>query len=296
MLPEPRAPMPFVVGSPRSGTTMLRLMLDAHPDLAIPPETGFVPAVAALSGEGHALRRRTFETITAFPPDAPAWVDFGVSREQLWELLRAIEPFDAADGVRAFYRCYADRFGKPRAGDKTPTNLHHLEAITQLLPEARFVHIIRDGRDVALSLRGMWFAPGRDIESLAAQWSRDVALFATAPPAPDRYLEVRFEDLVCEPRRELARVCAFLELAFDDGMLESHHRAEQRLEEHRERRRVDGTLVVSREQRLLQQARVRSAPDPSRIGVWRLEMSASELRRFHAVAGTQLAELGYEVH
>ncbi len=98
-----RAPMPIVVGSPRSGTTLLRFMLDAHPELAIPPETGFLPAVAKLTGEGGELREAFFRLVTAYPAEAPAWPDFGIEREAFRAELSTIEPFGVADGVRAFY-------------------------------------------------------------------------------------------------------------------------------------------------------------------------------------------------
>ena len=74
------------------------------------------------------------------------------------------------DGVRTFYRLYSQAHGKVRAGDKTPGYVQHIGAIGELLPEARFIHIIRDGRGAMASLRTMWFAPSRDISDLARFW------------------------------------------------------------------------------------------------------------------------------
>ena len=78
------SPMPIIVGSPRSGTTLLRFMLDAHPDLAIPPETGFLPTIQTLTGTDDSLRQLFHETITSFPPEAPGWSDFGIAVEEFW--------------------------------------------------------------------------------------------------------------------------------------------------------------------------------------------------------------------
>src|SRR3990167_7570563 len=142
---RPPLPMPVIVGAPRSGTTLLRLMLDAHPDLAIPPETGFVVAASALDASTSDLRARFLDTVTAFPPQAPNWEDFGLAREALAEAVQALEPFTVADGLRAFYRLYAQRLGKPRWGEKTPDYSLHIDAIAALLPEARFVHLILAG-------------------------------------------------------------------------------------------------------------------------------------------------------
>src|SRR5688572_7375160 len=163
----PCAPLPMIVGSPRSGTTLLRLMLDAHPELAIPPETGFLVLGEQLAEEGEAARDQFFAAVTGYPPDAPAWLDFGIPAETFRLRLRQLDPFTVSDGFRLFYRMYAQRFGKPRGGDKTPMYCRHLQAIERLLPEARFVHIIRDGRDAAVSLRRQWFSPGHDIQTQA---------------------------------------------------------------------------------------------------------------------------------
>ena len=156
--PDPEtAPLPFIVGSPRSGTTLLRLMLDAHPLLTIPPETHFLPAVLELTGAGEALRQAFLRCIV----DGPRWNDFHLSEETFERRLQAIEPFDLTHGLHAFYRMYGERQQKPRWGDKTPGYVLHLRRIAGVLPTARFIHLIRDGRDVAASLRKLWWGPGR---------------------------------------------------------------------------------------------------------------------------------------
>ncbi len=138
-------------------------MLDAHAELAIPPETGFLTLGGSFQSVADKLREEFFEAIMTFPPEAPAWGDFGISRERLWSVLHGIAPFSVAEGFRAFYRAYAERFGKGR-----------WNTVEEVLPESHFIHVIRDGRDVALSLRQMWFSPGDDIETLAAHWKNCV--------------------------------------------------------------------------------------------------------------------------
>jgi hypothetical protein len=190
---------------------------------------------------------------------------------------------------------YAARFGKRRWGDKTPLYGLHLEAIATLLPEARFVHVIRDGRDTALSLRHLWFSPGKSIHTLAAYW-RNVVSTARAQGAGRRhYLEVRYEDLVLQTERALREICGFLELDYEPCMLRYFERTPERLREHRERLRKDGQLVVSQEQRWQQQRRTTQPPDPSRIGGWKCSMTREEQSQFAEVAGDLLLELGYEL-
>jgi len=287
--------MPIIIGSPRSGTTLLRFMLDSHAELAIPPETGFLSLGPKFRGRGDALREKFFHALTNFPREAPAWPDFEIPEESFRSSLAEIEPFTAAEGYRAFYRLYAARCGKSRWGDKTPLYCMELRAIRKILPEARFIHIIRDGRDAALSLRRMWFSPGRDIEKQAAYW-RDCVLAARGAGLgrPD-YVEVRYEDLILNTRETLNRICAFIELDYDDAMLSYYTRTPERLKEHKGRSLSDGTVLLSQEQRLGQQKRTMEPPDPACVFAWRSAMSADEKERFRLVAGDLLRELGYEV-
>lgn len=287
--------MPIIVGSPRSGTTLLRFMLDAHPELAIPPETGFVAGCSQITSSGARLRQEFFDLVTRFPPDAPAWEDFEISREVFWASLARIDPFTISEGLRAFYQLYASRFGKPRWGDKTPLYCHRLETVERFLPEARFIHIIRDGRDVALSLRPMRFSPGDDIELLAKYWSRLVLTAREQGVRCRHYVEIRYEELVENTRPVLERLCTYLGLEFDEQMLHYYERTPDRLREHKGRFGSDGTLQLTQEQRYLQQQRTTVAPDRSRVRAWRHEMSREERMMFDVVAGDVLRELGYEV-
>lgn len=287
-------PMPFIVGVPRSGTTLLRLMLDAHPLLAIPPETGFLSIAAQMPPDSRAAREAFASALVAFPPDAPAWGDFGIAEDAFRDRLYQLDSFTPADGFRLFYRMYAARFGKPRYGDKTPLYAQQLVSIESILPEARFIHLLRDGRDVAISLRRQWFSPGESIETQARYW-RDVIVAARVQGRQVRnYLEVRYEDLLRDPAIVLGRIAAFTDLPFHDAMLRHHEFAAERLAEHGERRRPDQSIVVTREQRAAQQRTTRGPLDDRWIGGWREKLSADEQARYLSVAGELLAELGYE--
>lgn len=285
--------MPVIVGAPRSGTTLLRFMLDSHPQLAIPPETGFLIPAATLVDD-RVDPRELYRLITNYPPDFPGWDDFGVAREQLWREMERLEPFTVAGAVRAFYRLYAQKQNKPRYGDKTPVYCGHIAAIGRLLPEARFIHILRDGRDVALSLRKTWFAPGKDMTTLARHWREIVLSGREAGMAPDRYCEVRYEELVRAPQAILETVCRFIALPFDPASLSYWTRTPERLREHKTRRRLDGSVVVTHEQRLEQQRLTMRPPQADRISAWRTEMTPAERAEFHSAAGDLLGELGYE--
>jgi hypothetical protein len=287
--------MPVIVGAPRSGTTLLRFMLDSHPELAIPPETGFLVLGATLKGRRDELREKFFHALVNYPADAPAWLDFGIPKEVFRAALAEIPSFTVAEGFRTFYRLYAARFDKPRWGEKTPLYCKSLDEIRKVLPEARFIHIIRDGRDAALSLRRMWFSPGWEIETQAAYW-RDCVLAARRAGLgrPD-YIEVRYESLILETRETLKQICAFIELDYDDQMPRYYTRTPERLKEHQGRTLSDGIPLLTQEQRLSQQWLTTKPPDPARVFSWKLAMNAEESGRFNLVARDLLRELGYEV-
>ncbi|MEA2430078.1 MAG: hypothetical protein QOI19_551 [Thermoleophilaceae bacterium] len=286
---DEQPPAPFVVGVPRSGTTLLRLQLDAHPELAIPAETGFGALVASLA---HRRLDRTelLEKLVAWP----TWPDLGVAPDELAEAFSGVEQWNVGNGLRAYYRTYAARHGKPRWGDKTPTHAARLPSIARILPEARFIHLIRDGRDVVASLRGLPFAPGDGgVAAIAATWrdtlDRTRRLGARVP----HYREVRYERLVAEPEAVLRELCDYLELEFDVAMLRAHERATERLREMSSITVEPGGAI-----RLPGGARIeshtREPPDPSRAGRWREALTEHDVAVFERLAGGALAAEGYQ--
>ena len=270
-------------------------MLDAHSELAIPPETGFLTLGQQLRGTGDKLRENFYKAIVSYGEPIPSWPDFDISEEAFWSALSEIKRFNVSEGFRTFYRLYATQRKKPRWGDKTPIYCKHINTIRQLLPEARFVHIIRDGRDAALSLRHLWFSPGWEIETQASYWRDCVVAARHAGAGHADYMEIRYEDLVLNTREVLERVCAHVDLGFEDSMLKYYEQASERLKEHKGRSRSDGTTFLTQEERLQQQQRVTQPPDPTCVFAWKRTMDAEERRQFQIVAGDLLKELGYEV-
>ncbi len=285
-----RLPVPFIVGCGRSGTTLLRLMLDAHPEVAIPPETNFLSSVGTLRGRDEALRNALFQHIVQHE----TWPDFGLCSEDFCRQLADVRPFTISDGLRCFYEAYAAKFGKRRWGDKTPPYCDHLRKIHRLLPEARFLHLIRDRRDVAMSMRGMLWSPGDDVESLARYWCQAVTAARQPAKRCPHYLEVRYEQLVLNLSETLRAVCDFLQLEFSTEMERYHANARERLDEVESRLNAQGTVVVTKTQRLQHHRLTSQPPQASRIGRWKSEMTSDEQVRFVNVAGPLLAELGYE--
>ena len=265
----------IVLGVSRSGTTLLRVILDRSPGLAIPDESFFVPLLA----------RRHGKTIDAesFLEDLariPTIRDWGVAVADVAPRIRSGMP--TGDAVAAIFETYAAAAGKPRWGDKTPMYMRHLPLLARLFPDAQYVHLIRDGRDAALSFLQMpegtftrtWAHPTTPAQ-FACLWRKEVADARALGRrlGAGRYHEVRYEELVASPEDVVRGICAFASIPFEPAMLD-----------------YTGAVDVSakpHQQRLL-------TPPTSGVRSWREDMEAADVEAFEAVAGDLLAELGYE--
>ncbi len=267
-------PPVVILGVSRSGTTLLKEMLDGHSELAIPSESYFIPQLWDRHGDR---------------PDPDAFLadlgrlarvgEWGLTPDLISERMPAKPDF--AQAVQAVYLAYAQRHGKRRFGDKTPSYMQRLGLLERAFPGARYVHLIRDGRDAGLSFvalrrrpRFNWARP-RGLGAFAAQWRLEVAGARSfgRDDADGRYLEIRFDDLVAAPEKTLGAVCSFLGLDFEPAMLEYHERFSA------------GHPI--------DHASLARPPDPG-VRRWREEMSDRDQRRFEAIAGDVLTQLGYE--
>jgi hypothetical protein len=264
-----------LLGVSRSGTTLLRVVLDRSPGIAIPDESFFVPLLARRHG-------RTIEA-ASFLDDVsriPTIRDWKVGLDDVAGRVRDGMP--TGDAIAAIFEAYAASLGKPRWGDKTPMYMRHLGVVDGLFGDAQYVHLVRDGRDAALSFLDMpegtftrtWAHPTTAAQ-FACLWRKEVtaARALGRRVGRERYHELRYEDLVADPERAVRAICAFADLLYEPGMLD-----------------YAGSVDVSakpHQQRLLR-------PPTSGVRNWRKDMSADDVAAFEAVAGALLVELGYE--
>jgi len=270
----------FVVGAPRSGTTLLAFMLCSHPRICILRESHFIPRLFQRCPQAPMSRKQAIRNVKIIfgyrtvvrhwkgeRPDPAAFVD----------VLPDLTP---RTFLSAFYARYARQQGAERWGDKSPTYTEHMDLLADIFPDSQFIHLIRDGRDVALSmieaLRHDRFYV--DVYFAARTWKERIRkAFASAGRlGQDRYLELRYEQLTAHPQAELCRMCDFLGESYHAAMAEPHLLARQLL-------RPAGL-----------HAAVRQPPSTVSSGRWRREMSESDQRLFQSAAGDLLGELGYE--
>jgi hypothetical protein len=277
-------PYVFVVGAARSGTTLLQRMLDAHPLLAVVNETYWLPRKFR---ERTGLTRGGLVTPALLPKllASPKFSRMGVTEEDLLALLSDGEPVRYERFVSRIFDLYAKRQGKPLAGDKTPGYVRRIGQIHELWPRARVVHIVRDPRDVCLSMLewrsgqrtagqfGTW-----DIDpviSTALYWSYSVASGREAGEAlgPTLYREVRYEDAVNSPQRELEQICSFLDLPYAEQMTRFH--------EGRTRRKPGRS------------SKAQWLPPTAGLRDWRTQLPDGDVERIEVVAGDLIRDLGY---
>ena len=269
---------PVFLGSGRSGTTLLRTIFDGHPDLAVANEPQFMGTVAR---QRKRLESAGFDA-TAFletVSNNPNYQRLGLDQSKVKESIIAANPTNVADGVRVVLGMFAESEGKSLYGDKTPGYVVQIPELAEMFPEARFVHLIRDGRNVALSYIERPWGPST-VGEAALYWRSRVSRGRAAGKAlgGDRYLEARYENLVNDPETEVRRMCAFLGLDFAPEMLQYEQAAER--------------FIASSHQPEAFTALVR--PPTSGLRDWSNAMSPNDAALFEALAGGLLADLGYE--
>jgi sulfotransferase family protein len=227
---------PVIIGGcPRSGTTLLRTMLHVHPEFAIPRETRFVL---------EAWRRRTLFGDLRKPDNRrrlARWIftgektqakRLGLDPNQATERLVAAPPTLGSLLAECFI-LFSENQCKLRWGDKRPLYALQIAAIFDLFPSAHFIHIVRDPRACAASARKLNWYDGNIVRSVQ-YWEATLRAVAAMRSrlADDQLLEVRYEDLVCEPQATLGRIARFVGAASDESTLESvlrFHEQEDRL-------------------------------------------------------------------
>jgi len=280
-------PFLFIVGCPRSGTTLLQRMVDAHPQIAIIPEIGWIP--------------RRYENRDGLTPEglvAPAFVydllekgGFGrftplpMSRQELEDLLASGRSISYAALLTLCFERYGKARGKALVGNKTVDYARSIATLHSLWPQAKFVHLIRDGRDVCLSAMN-WRRAGK-LASRFATWREDpvstAALWwewyvrlgheAGSRLGAELYYEIHYESLVAHPVEECAALCNFLGVPYDNAMLRFH-----------QGRVKTGASLDAKHAWL--------PPTPG-LRDWRSQMPPEDLEQFEAAAGDLLDELGY---
>jgi hypothetical protein len=275
-------PYVFFVGCPRSGTTLLGRIGDAHPELAVIHESRWIAdwweKRTGLTREGNVT-----PGLLARLREHPRFAKLGIDTAALDALLTDGErAVTYRDFVTALFDLYGELRDKRLVGDKTPRYVRSIQTLSALWPDTRFVHLLRDGRDVCLSVLdwqkgapnfSTWDEDAVSTTALWWEWQVRLGREAGAELGPDRYYELQYESLLDDPERECTALCGFLGLPYDAAMLRFHEA----------RMRDDPGLDAKKAWR----------PVTPGLRTWESQLPAADVVRFEAAAGALLHELGY---
>jgi protein-tyrosine sulfotransferase len=255
----------FIGGAGRSGTTLLRVMLDSHPNIACGPELKILPVIL----------RQWVDMRTAYAPTLGHWRVDAATTDRLYR-----------DLIAGLLTPYREAAGKPRVAEKTPGNVAFFRQLHALFPESPLIHVIRDGRDVVASLLTMdWVDPStgqappytHDARRAAEYWVENVQGGRAAldmPGLSERYREVRYEDLIADPETTLRGLLDHCGETWDPAVLAFDRQPHDLADESS----ADA---------------VREPLNAQAIGRWQEDLKPGQQALVQSVAGTLLAELGY---
>lgn len=258
-------------------------MLHAHPRIAIPPENRFLlpvytgrDAFGDLGVAGN--RRKVAEAIIGTRKRSTQFRDFHLKPDDVTELVVAAPP-TVGSALAAVFRAYAQRFGKPRWGDKRPAYHHYLPFVRRMFPDGQFVQVVRDGRACVASLKRMpWWQYGT--YGAVAEWAMafdNCRRYARTLPG-DSFHQIRYEDLVADPHGELTKLCVFLGEEFDEAMTAPKEVAK---------------VAVPSFKKWHTQTHADLSSDA--VARWQQELEPWEIQLCETVLGRRLRSYGYEL-
>lgn len=215
----------IIFGSPRSGTTFLRESLNQNPAIVIPHETDFIVPLAFLIDRisDEQIGRRLAAEMIVSTKDFAASIGCYLAPAEVENCIYSAD-YNVPAMLQSLYALVAQKSGASIAGDKSPNDLGSFGILrnTQVFESnIKMIHIVRDVRDVVLSLQNTNWAPKSIEKTFPAIWNNtNLNLRHFASQRPENYFFVRYEDLVANPESTLRLLCNFLDIAFDDRMLD----------------------------------------------------------------------------
>ncbi len=279
-------PMFFILGRPRSGTTLLRTLFDAHPNVAIPLECAFIINMESKYGN---VKNWDEEKLLSFFTDVQLHIKFDTWKLNLddlkADLLLYKGEYTFQDICKVVYLNYNSIFNKEKIawiGDKNPVYATYTPKLLKLFPDAKFIHLMRDPRDNIISLKNVDFE-GPFVALLAYRWVHSAKrIFRLKQKYPERFYTIRYEDLVKDPHRYYREMCDFLNVPFNSLVFDFYKRGPEVLKAY------NVELVMKYHKSLL------SPINADKVDVWKKQLPETDIRVTENVAGGWLEKYGYE--
>jgi hypothetical protein len=275
---KPLAPPVFIVGAPRSGTTLMAVLLDRHSRIAIGPETQFFTEFIPQNWNEKTpgTHEQLVDSALAFKRIA----DFNFDRDQLLNHFKKYE-LTLPNLLRSIMELHAIRNSKRRPGEKSPHHLQHIPAILRHFPDAKIICVLRDGRDVVRSLLAApWAIPKnpRRLRLFCIRWTdaAEQTMYFQKTLSPDRFMTVKFEDILRHPGFELEKICRFLGEDFEPTQLEPAQ---------------PSAVIPGWEKQW--KSKASEMLDPGRIEAWRKSADQQQIWVMNSMMGSMLERMGY---
>jgi hypothetical protein len=270
----------FIVSSPRSGSTLLRLLLSAHSRIAIPPPGFMFPLIYPFLHTYGDLSRTTnldllIEDVLEFQENKPWPMPLSVER------VRTAMTEPGFCGVyKALKRIWCDHHNKPRWGEKTPRNIYFMAEILECFPSAQFLHICRDGRDVAIDWMENLNWP-KNVYHTALHWQESMRAIRPFRKKlnPAQLFEVKYEVLVRRPEDTLKEVCAFLQEEYEPTMFDFYRQEE----------------TIRWSESAFCHRFLKNPINDNHVGLYQERLSPADRGMLAGLIGEELKELGYPV-
>jgi hypothetical protein len=286
MTTDDQRPPIFVVGFPRSGTTLLSAILGAHSKISCGPETEFFWSLPGGSRTKRIYRAGTWPEEAAnylfsCSQDKLTPEIYGITRDEIISFLkRRARSLSAI--LESITEPFMKRAGKVRWAEKTNRHLLCLRDIRRCYPSAPIVRILRDPRDSGLSLmsqewsKGLIGVPSVSLAAALLYWRHFDDSSARFFETDRNSMTLRFEDLVLHPEAELRKLCRFIGEEFEPGMMDTSR-----------------SIANVNPDRVSWKQKAGQKIDPSRVAVWRSQTTEKQQRQAEAVVGDRLKAYGY---
>jgi hypothetical protein len=263
----------FVVGMPRSGTKLLRRLIDNHSLIAIAPsETHFLPYFHdKFECYGDLSKRKNFDRFWDDLKNFSFFINIHQS-DEIWkkeQFFNSLTAFTFQDVFDTLLKKYAEFTGKVIYGDKTPEYLVQIPLLKNTFPNSKFIHIVRDARDYCLSIRSAW---NKNIYRAAHRWRTSIKKCRADADryCSEDYLEIRYETLIDQPEKMLQKVCRFIDVPYEPKM-----------------------ALLKKPSENLGDTKGRKVIVSQNYNKWKMAFSKKEIQGIESIAGNLLVDLGY---
>ncbi|MDJ0728437.1 MAG: sulfotransferase [Crocosphaera sp.] len=214
----------FIVGMPRSGTTLMRSLLSAHPNIAIAPETHFCKHWFKPYQHLDLNQPKQFDIFWQTLCNSKMFESLGLNAETIRTNLLANGNINHQSVLTVLLQSYATKIQKPRWGEKTPDHYQYLDILFRWYPNAQVIWMLRDPRAVSYSLiTKKWASSYIDVH--ARKWRENVEKFSQKWSKDERIILVKYESLVQEPNIEMSHICQFLQEEYSPLIISENHKS-----------------------------------------------------------------------